>query len=475
MGYRVAMVLALLCLWACADHSGSDVASERWDISADHVFVDTLRQWILVNELPVRFDASSGAVELCANSCITVQADSGAKRRRGEFYPVTYQGRSYQLYWSELPMVSLQVEAPIVDEPRVPGRLILVQPGEKKVESVMGVELRGVTSQTLFPKKSFRIELWADSSGENTRKIPLLGLRNDDDWNLLSLYNEPLRVNNRAASGLWRALGHAGAGMESVELFLNGSYAGVYALCERVDAKMLDLETDGELYKGVGWGASTYTEAPDFDNSEMLWSGFEFQYPETRNWQKLANWVSWVVDSSETSFNSHYAQFLDVDKAVDYFIFMNALYIKDNTGKNVFVARRNVRNAYFFVPWDLDGSFGNYYDGSFVAVNTEILSNGLYDRLLLDCGPQGFRAKLGPRWFALRQGLLSTQELQSRLQGEFDRLNDAGVYTREKEVWGAAVQTELLPASLDWIDQRMHFLDVYVDSLDQDFQNQVGE
>lgn len=475
MGYRVWIVFLLLGLGACAEHSGSDAASERWEIPADHFFVDSLRQWILVNEIPVDFDAVSGAVELCAQSCITVQADGGAKRRKGESYAVTYQGRSYQLFWSGLPIVSLQVESPVVDEPRVPGRLLLARPGELSWESLMGIELRGVTSQILFPKKSYRLELWADSSGVNSRKSSLLGLRKDDDWNLLSLYNEPLRVNNKVASGLWRALGRVGAGMEFVELFMNGSYAGVYALCERVDAKLLDLQADGELYKGVGWGASTYSEVPVFDNSSLLWSGFEAQYPETPDWQVLADWVSWVVDSSEANFRDHYTQFLDVDNAVDYFIFLNALYLADNTGKNVFVAKRSAGEPYFCVPWDLDGSFGNYYDGSFVDVNTEILSNGLYDRLLQDKGPQGFRARLGPRWLALRQGLLSSEGLRARLQGEYQSLSQAGVFLREKTVWGASVQEEMLPTTLDWVARRLSFMDAYVDSLDQDFKDQVGE
>ncbi len=34
----------------------------------------------------------------------------------------------------------------------------------------------------------------------------LLGMRSDDDWNLLAMYNEPFRLHNVACNQLWQAI-----------------------------------------------------------------------------------------------------------------------------------------------------------------------------------------------------------------------------------------------------------------------------
>ena len=73
---------------------------------------------------------------------------------------------------------------------------------------------------------------------------------------------------------------------ENVELVINNEYRGVYTLSERVDRKQLKLRKyengsiRGELYKGVGWGASTNTSLPEYDNKKILWGGQENKYPD---------------------------------------------------------------------------------------------------------------------------------------------------------------------------------------------------
>lgn len=72
-----------------------------------------------------------------------------------------------------------------------------------------------------------------------------------------------------------------GIEMEYADVFLNGSYNGIYGVGERVDNKQLkikdfDGQFRGELYKGISWGASTYDQLPEYDNNSLTWGGFQF-------------------------------------------------------------------------------------------------------------------------------------------------------------------------------------------------------
>src|SRR5690606_26557681 len=96
-----------------------------------------------------------------------------------------------------------------------------------------------------------------------------------------------------------------GVAMEYAELFVNGSYQGIYALSERIDRKQLKLKKyngsiRGQLYQGVSWGAPTFSFAPPYNDSLRSWSGFEYKYPtEVTEWFFLHEFVDFVINAPE--------------------------------------------------------------------------------------------------------------------------------------------------------------------------------
>jgi len=133
---------------------------------------------------------------------------------------------------------------------------------------------RAAATRKVFRKKTFDLEFWTDATGVDNRNVQCGNLRSDDDWILDALYNEPLRLRSYVANKLWLDVhtpyyqtaapeARAGADVQYVEVFLNGAYNSIYNLSEQVDRKQLQLEKfgdgdHGELYKGVGWGATTF-------------------------------------------------------------------------------------------------------------------------------------------------------------------------------------------------------------------------
>ncbi len=384
----------------------------------------------------------------------------------------------YDLYFTELPVINIFTENTIVDEPRVYAYFSISESNGNYIENAIGIEFRGGSTQ-YFPKKSFRIEFWNDSLGNETEDICLLGMRSDDDWNLQAMYNEPLRIRSKVNYDLWKSIDALyysedepeainGVNQEFIELFLNNEYKGVFALSERVDRKQLKLkkykdgEIRGELYKGVGWGASTFTYLPYYNNNSELWSGLQYEYPDEEiNWSNIYELVNFVINEDSLTFYETYENEFNIDNAVNYFIFLNLLRATDNTGKNIFIAKYNHDEPYFYVPWDLDGTFGIIWNGTKEDITNDIFLNGLYERLILDDRENGFLEKLKNRWNELRINTITLTSIIEAFNEQFQYLKSNGVYEREVKAWPACMYYDEnnMDYTIEWIEKRLNYLD----------------
>src|SRR5262245_1657702 len=142
----------------------------------------------------------------------------------------------------------------IVDEPKVPGRFRLIAEHDEKwktaedvarlpvaIDTRMGIEHRGNSSVT-FSKKSFSIEL--RDGVDMAVQLPVLGMPREADWVLYACYLDRTCLRTALAYTLARQMG---AGWQPrfqfVEVFLNGSYIGLYNIVERIkrDRYRLDV------------------------------------------------------------------------------------------------------------------------------------------------------------------------------------------------------------------------------------------
>jgi hypothetical protein len=155
-----------------------------------------------------------------------------------------------------------------------------------------------------------------------------------------------------------------------------------------------------------------------------------------------------VVESSEADFALNVADHFHLGNLIDYILYVNATTLVDNTGKNAYLARYRNGAPYFYVPWDLDASFGNQHDGERYDNPDTWLTNGLHDRLWhLD--PDNYRERFCNRYKELRRGLLDPTALNDRIQAAVDLLANNGVYRREAVTW---------PASVDYSDDYREYV-----------------
>ena len=383
----------------------------------------------------------------------------------------------YRLFFTQLPVINIYSGA-IVDEPKVLASFKLVESNGNIITSDIGIEYRGAWAQTQ-PKKPYRIEFWTDKTGKSTHDVSLLGMRSDDDWNLQAMYNEPMRIRSKTNNDLWKKIHTVyyqrsepdavnGITMKYAELFLNDEYKGVFCVGEPMDRKQLKLKKHngsirGEMYKGIHWGDNAKLNGVEpFDNNSLIWGSFEYEHPEEEiDWQNLYDFVYFAAYSSTDVFNEEYKARFDVDNAVDYFLFLNLLRATDNQSKNIFIAKYNEGEPYFYAPWDLDGTYGVIWDGSKEDETNDILTNNFYTRMRQDYSEDGFVQKLERRWSALRSTIITKPAILKMFEESYDYLYFNGVYEREHLVWPSfspAVETEFTYMS-NWLERRLKYLD----------------
>ena len=367
----------------------------------------------------------------------------------GKQYDVRFQDKDYQFYYTELPIIVIETEHEIPDEPKVKATMTLYERNNPPFTSLIGIEVRGGHT-SLFSKKSYGVELRRNNYFEITRDASLLGLRNDDDWILNAMQAEPLRIRDFTAHSIWLQMGQAQYEHEAIsiginrrycEVFINGVYRGVYYLSERIDRKQLGLEkydgqARGELYKGAGAEDSVlYRTLLDYDNDSSYWGGHEWKYPDIIDWRPLHTFTDFVINSSQSDFNHQIASKLDMENAIDFFIFINVLQAWDNTGKNTYLAKYDSSSPYFYIPWDLDATIGNSWRGDGSKTYDEggqvMLGNSLFSKLLMN---PDFIHSLKARWQDLSVGIFELENFKQMFRENYIFLRDNGIYQRESRV-----------------------------------------
>jgi len=400
----------------------------------------------------------------------------------------------YQLIFTRLPIIQINTNGQSIhNTPKTPVGFHLNDPDfvehgllKRETSSIAGVEIRGGSAQ-VHPKKSYAVELWSDSIPTEKVDISLLDMRLDDDWILDAMYIDKARMRNRVSTDIWLDFhqlhyqnlapkAKAGTHGKFVEVFLNDDYQGLYAFTERVDRKLLklhkfeDSDDFGFLYKSVHWenGVVWFENYFDFDPTNGYWQGWEQKYPDTEAegifWEPLADFTQFVVESSDSDFTNQVASQLHLDNAADYFIFLNLIRGDDNTGKNVFMVKYNQSDRFFMLPWDLDGTWGRFWNGDATSP-THILSNNLFDRLI-ENDVDGFRNKLKQRWGTARNNIFTSDNIMSYFENYADVMEQTHAFERDRTKWELNnTLTEELDFTRGWVENRLDFLDGYFDTL----------
>jgi len=202
---------------------------------------------------------------------------------------------------SNLPIVIINTDSTILDEPAIVGTMKIIDNGTGAINYTtdtpnnyngnISIELRGNYSQSL-PQKPYKITTLNADSTENN--VSLLGMPVEHDWALVANYNDKVFMRNQLAYKLFSEMGHYATRNKHCEVVVNGSYQGIYLLNETIKrdnnrvniAKLEPTEntgidlTGGYIIKNdywdttIGWQLNhNPIDHPDFA------VGLAYQYP----------------------------------------------------------------------------------------------------------------------------------------------------------------------------------------------------
>jgi hypothetical protein len=326
------------------------------------------------------------------------------------------------------------------------------------------IKIRGETSAT-YPKKGYRLQL---SKGE-----PLLGMRDDDDWQLFASYYDYTRLKVKLSFNLWRNLYPENPTAilprsRYVLLYFNGNFQGLYLLAEKNDRKLFGLNNilqnntdDSLIFQAKDPSNFSQYEA---DKWEQDWpnedEGYYIMDDVMTNLIKFVNSSYDYVFFNETS--GIFAKFFK-NNLIDFFLFNFFIYHTDFWNKNYFIIRDNNPSNFSLIPWDFDLSFGQNATSTHSATENPILQifeirnkSLLYNRLINNTW---FRQNCSARWTKLRESVWSNNSIFNILSQVYSECN---VYlTLDLNIWNQPNPEDYINLLSEWISDRLSFCDDY--------------
>lgn len=382
---------------------------------------------------------------------------------------------NFTLVFTNLPIVRIVTPNQIIDEPQKLARLTINYPSDTnaKMTSFVGIDFRGGSAQ-FNSKKSYGFSFLKTMDLRHKTSKALFGWEKNEDWILDAMYNDKSRVRNKISFEIWKEMNplrHESIKSRFVELYINNDYQGLYCLNEQMNAEKLGLSgLEAVLYKSTGWGEGATTFEHLSSNAPIFideWEGWEQKYPQPKdriNWQPLYDLRDMVVHKSDAEFMAQISSLIDLEVLIDYYIFLNVISGADNSGKNIIWVRKNAQSPFFITPWDLDGSWGRFWDGSNMNSNI-ILTNGLFERLLM-LNPEHFKDKLKSRWLVLRGGVFMFSNIETIYDRAFNEIKKSDILAIENVKWGTYIDVQQEKNYIEhWTQDRLVFLDRYFANL----------
>jgi hypothetical protein len=218
-------------------------------------------------------------------------------------------------------------------------------------------------------------------------------------------------------------------------VYINGQYTGLYTF---------NIPKDGWMF-GMGTGekecilcANNHSAATRFEAAALCdKSDFKIEYitdEANTAWavESVNMLISAVMNSNGTNFNT-LAKYLDLQSAIDFYIFTALQTGVDNVDKNYILATYD-GVKWFFSTYDMDGTFGNHWAGTkYYSANsypTLLDFNNKMMRLLRDHKAADVKA----RYHQLRDTILSEHNVLLQFQN-FMASIPAALYEQDTKLW----------------------------------------
>ena len=338
-------------------------------------------------------------------------------------------------------------------------------------------------SSLRYPKKNYSLSFITESGGKNKIEVR-------PEWGKQSKYC--LKANwvdfsaarNIVSARLWGQVLHSecrddgpdallnGGAVDGfpVLLFQNGVFQGLYTFNMPKDKWIYGMGSGARegLIMANGYGNCCTMAIPMADTSKPDNEQWEVEYcsteddPEGSVWlcDALNELITSVANLDGEALRAALAEHMDVERAIDYLLFITLLRAEDNRAKNIMWA---TYDGVKFSPlaYDLEGSWGMNWNGSFVSGQAEaygIPTDTRFLEKMIGCYSEELRA----RYAVLRESVFTYQNIAS-VFNEYAAGIPAYAYEAERNRWPTqpGVSNNTVAQCLQFARRHISWLDTY--------------
>ena len=348
-----------------------------------------------------------------------------------------------------------------------------------KVTLDMNIRGRGNASWWKFEQKSYMLKF--------DKAVSLFGMTNADKYALVSTYGDPSLIRNCVAMDIATCMDSLEytTGQIPVDVFLNGTYLGVYTLSEKIDTApdKIDLFS-GTSYAGIkmngitdipfmvecgAYVKDTYTYGLDYfytPHSPQLF----VKYPEiTEQYNEEITYITDTMTKADQAMTRGYGyeEYIDVDSWVDWFVVME---LTNNTDsalcRSTYLYKRADGKLMIGPVWDFDMAFGNYaYDNQtyeYWATAEPIFISAQNHYMSYLYKSDSFMLAVRERWDEKKEELL--EAAMKAVDKYADQVAESRIYNNHvRGSGGTSYQVEAIRNFIkhryNWIDMSIHMSD----------------
>lgn len=278
-----------------------------------------------------------------------------------------------------------------------------------------------------FRKKPYKIKF--------EKKTSVLGMNASKDWVLLANYVDRSLIQNYVAMEMGKVLTNIPyhSNQYPVDVFVNGTYRGVYTMGEQLEAKKerINLEKDSkevdtDYLLEVGGSEEGDEEGKDYFNTETL-KFVVIKHPDTDKItdEQREYITNYMIEADEAVKSlKNYEEYIDVDSLIDWFIIHELTYNLDSCfRRSCYMIKEKDGKIKMGPLWDFDlafGSYARYVKGDYATVGKEGGYVGVtwMNYLMKD---EAFKERLTIRWNEIKwelwkSGMISIADMSKLVQ-----------------------------------------------------------
>lgn len=348
------------------------------------------------------------------------------------------------------------------------------------------IKLQG-NSSLQYPKKNFTIKLYKNEARTIAANKEFKNWGAHNNFVLKADYIDILHARNVVSAKLWSKVVQSRSDYDMlpdgiknspnngvidgfpVKVYINGEYCGLYCWtipkCDwmvGMDSSNVNHALLSAEFNDNGDIAYQYNPC----NFNALWDGnsdyfdVEIGTNDTTLVSSLNRFISAVMNTDKTTLE----QVLDIQGAIDYFIFQTVILGTDGLAKNMLLATYDM-TKWYLCPYDMDATFDLDWYGDILDIYDRIPPYYPYNNRyssLLTCIMDGYTNEYKARYFELRKSVLSYSSIVNEFE-KYIATYGEDIYIQDTINFPAipSVPFNTLNSLRTFVKDRLNYLDDY--------------